>query len=1260
MTGYTSFLSADVVASAPLPPIPKREGGWWPSPDDFTFRYTGLGPYAQRPWFAATGTGSDHRGGRMLPLVWNEIDLRGFRLVARDLDSRNQYAIGFLNLLTGYHVHKGYGWQACLRGQKKTPYAALTPTDPLVTRAQSILDAWRDAARWPLRSREAFRRWRRDGEVFGRFFFAGWDRLPAFRFVDPELVGSPTGDVDTPESFGIRTDPDDIETVLEYHVWDANDPAVGDWYSADRFVHARSNVDSVVKRGITDFLPVAEQFDGVRRLLRNMLSSTVRQAGTAWLERFKVATLAQVQAIIPYVAGQTTASSTNPIDPWEGYRGYGYDSPEPPGSVKRVEGDREFEPTPGGTATGGYIEALQAALRGCCARWGLPEFATSDASNNNFACHDSETELLTRRGWVRYDDIRSNDIAATMDPASGRFEWQGVQAVHVHNYDGDMIRVASRDLDLLVTPNHRMFTTRHRSERRNEKMVRVGLHPFGFKRADELRVGDVLPLCTAPANAIPVECFELPGVPHARKYLDGASHPRPRTIPMNPFLSFIGWFVSEGWTVSGGRTRMNYTVGVSQTTTSVAECESIRSAVRTLGGLTSNEWNEPSGMTKWQITDKSLWTWLRHNCGNGSYSKRLPDFVLDLSATQQRIVLDALLLGDGSHHGNGSAHYFTVSRTLADQVQAVALACGHIANVERPMRNGVIPVSIRRSDRAVKVGANHVRRERYRGVVWCVTVPNGLVFTRRNGKAIVTGNSALVANSPFTRTVEGVQYEWGAIWERPVALKVLELAAEAGYLSPSDLIRLDVEVIAPDVASADPQKDVTVYNTEHAAGVLSATTWQLKRGYDPRHEQANFDAEKQQGMQPGPEPTVPPVAAESRLTLEAGFTGTITDSAGRQRHYADGKEIAAPQQQPSSSTPTPNQSLAPADAKALTDSLATDLPEAAKDPSVWAKVKDAALTAAAKVHRRLLAMTPAGLAAMDILGAVLDTPDDLKKFGYNPSLSSGVSATDAAKGADPLATHLGVSTHFASTVITKVLSHAVAWAKGRRQSGEADGMPEVAELLAELFAEVHTALGVSAPTPDAATVLAALRNRPSTESRVWTEAEYATLSEADRAGLVKTQITNKAGNKQTVYVRPDDAAPRARAALDALGLPHEHLTDEQASKLHEQIYALHAKAGGVATKSAAVRPSGAHLDASEKEIEAAIRLDHEKPAKTEAEAEARAEAVLAKILDRHTPEEVMELARRVTGKSGKNAREAADILKADMTAVTRLVVSQDV
>src|SRR5215813_13332453 len=338
------------------------------------------------PFRVPFGTTLDRRGGRDLPLVWTELDLRGFRVIARYLCDTNPFAIGFINRLIDYHIRKGFGWQACLAGARKTPYATLevdTPENRLVARAQSILDQWRDTNNWPARSREAFRRWRRDGEVFGRFYSGGWERLPVFRFVEPEQIGSPTGDSDTAKSFGIHTDPDDIEDVWEYYVRSMTEPGQGRWECAASFIHIKANVDANIKRGITDFLPIAEFLDDTRRLIRSFLSTAADMANIAGWERFPFATMQQVQAIMPAAPNSVAqtyeyARLTGPVGPWGAYRFR-------PGTVVRTEASREWEPGPTADGVPNFVQAAQAALRGCGARWGMPEYFSGDASNNNFA-----------------------------------------------------------------------------------------------------------------------------------------------------------------------------------------------------------------------------------------------------------------------------------------------------------------------------------------------------------------------------------------------------------------------------------------------------------------------------------------------------------------------------------------------------------------------------------------------------------------------------------------------------------------------------------------------------------------------------------------------------------------------------------------------------------------------------------------------------------------------------------------------------------
>ena len=347
------------------------------------------------PLGVATGTPSDRKAGRDVPNFWSELDLRGYRVLARHITDANPFGKGFSKLLRNYHVRKGFGWQACRVGVKKSPYptaAAGAPADPLVEKAQRILDRFRDASLWPLKSRESFLRWCRDGEVIGRWFHGGAGRLPEFRFGEPDALGSPSGDTESDESFGIATPAGDpAGPALEYHFFEP-DGVHGEWVAADRVTFAKRNTDTGVKRGLPDFFPVAQELEDCTKLVRTMLATAIRQAGTAWIEKFPGRTLTQVTNTVPQFAPATgfTGSARAPVDsgmPWWMLPqfGGGLNPWEPPGVVRKVEGDREYEAGPTSTGVPGYVQVEQAALRGCGVIWSFPEYFSGDASNANLA-----------------------------------------------------------------------------------------------------------------------------------------------------------------------------------------------------------------------------------------------------------------------------------------------------------------------------------------------------------------------------------------------------------------------------------------------------------------------------------------------------------------------------------------------------------------------------------------------------------------------------------------------------------------------------------------------------------------------------------------------------------------------------------------------------------------------------------------------------------------------------------------------------------
>lgn len=126
-------------------------------------------------------------------------------------------------------------------------------------------------------------------------------------------------------------------------------------------------------------------------------------------------------------------------------------------------------------------------------------------------------------------------------------------------------------------------------------------------------------------------------------------------------------------------------------------------------------------------------------------------------------------------------------------------------------------------------------------------------------------------------------------------------------------------------------------------------------------------------------------------------------------------------------------------------------------------------------QEKAVQLTPAALKVASALGAVFDTPADMKKFGYNPTTSSGT----ANAGHDPVKQNLadvfgvGVNGHIVASAVAYVLSHAVTWAKRKLRDGREDadpGIQEFAEFLASVYAHVIKELGgdeSNAPTAEA-------------------------------------------------------------------------------------------------------------------------------------------------------------------------------------------------
>jgi len=74
-------------------------------------------------------------------------------------------------------------------------------------------------------------------------------------------------------------------------------------------------------------------------------------------------------------------------------------------------------------------------------------------------CFDDQTEVLTLVGWKKFEDLDPNEIVATLNE-DGVLEYHPIVARQKRWYNGEMIAIRGRSIDLLVTPEHQLYVRR--------------------------------------------------------------------------------------------------------------------------------------------------------------------------------------------------------------------------------------------------------------------------------------------------------------------------------------------------------------------------------------------------------------------------------------------------------------------------------------------------------------------------------------------------------------------------------------------------------------------------------------------------------------------------------------------------------------------------------------------------------------------------------------------------------------------------------
>jgi len=327
-------------------------------------------------------------------------------------------------------------------------------------------------------------------------------------------------------------------------------------------------------------------------------------------------------------------------------------------------------------------------------------------------CFSEDTEILTTDGWKFYYEISPNEEVLTFNTKNELAEWQQIDAKYVYEDKfNEIYSFQGRATDFCVTGDHRIIV------KRGDKKKRWG----------EITANDLLKLNSSVI------------VPTSGK--SGLSD-----YPIDDnMVRLIGWIVSEGHFRSYGPIQLFQNADNAYKISDILDALGIKytTYLRKFKGrkfndsITGKEYQTQNDNITFYIGTKEV-----HKIKEYIISKNLPKIAFNFSDRQFDILLNALVSGDGNwNKGKRSGFYYTNSSDISDTLQALCISHGWRCSI-----------ALRRNNQFVVSFAKYKQKALFKKhmiyttidnpkTVWCVSVPNGTVFVRRNGKAIVLGNT---------------------------------------------------------------------------------------------------------------------------------------------------------------------------------------------------------------------------------------------------------------------------------------------------------------------------------------------------------------------------------------------------------------------------------------------------------------------------------------------------------------------------------------
>jgi hypothetical protein len=413
---------------------------------------------------------------------------------------------------------------------------------------------------------------------------------------------------------------------------------------------------------------------------------------------------------------------------------------------------------------------------------------------DKFCCCDDQTEILTDKGWIFFKDLKMTHKVATLMHDT-TLMYQHPLAIQEYDYDGKMYKVDSNQVDLVVTPNHKMYVKPHGAKHHRVELAR-DIH------------GKIVQYKKDAEHMIPCDIeskFIKKPVVHTGCQIDGYKfilpeygNYEPRELDLNAWLEFFGIWIAEGCTLR------DWAVSIATHKQRVKERMEV--VCKILGFKINKHKDKVDDDVKnaWCIPDNQLVGYIRP-FSVGAVNKSLPKWVWSLNKEQSRVLINGMMLGDGHQmKGTTTRRYDTSSKQLADDFQRLCLHAGYATNICLKYKAGhtseivngkrkgekitstvdAYRMSVIETQLCPKVNKNKKTNQQdsfvdYKGKVYCCTAVGynknskeeyfitGVLYVRRNGVPVWSCNSRHGQKGTIGITMDGADMPFTGLGIQP-------------------------------------------------------------------------------------------------------------------------------------------------------------------------------------------------------------------------------------------------------------------------------------------------------------------------------------------------------------------------------------------------------------------------------------------------------------------------------------------------------------